>query len=404
MTDSHALLPRIILRPRRAEPFFGRHPWVFSGAIARIEGQPSAGDEVLLVSDRGEPIARGLFNPHSGIQVRLYSWELERPLDDDFWLARLAAAIGLRRDALGLCGPQAACRLVFSEADGLSGLIVDRYADWLLVQFTSLALCLRRANIVRLLEELLQPAGVWLRTEKGIREQEGLEIADGLLTGREPPRPLFIEEHGLRYGVDVVEGQKTGFFLDQRDNRREFVRYVRGGRVLDVCCYAGAFALNAARRGNARDVLAIDVSEAALALARANADANELSARIRFEKSDAFSALERLRDAGEKFDLVALDPPKLARHAKGVAEALRGYHSLNRLALDVLAPGGILVSCSCTGHVLREQFEDMLAQAASSARRSLQILEARGAAPDHPVSVHCPETGYLKCYFLHSGA
>ncbi|MGQ0635349.1 MAG: class I SAM-dependent rRNA methyltransferase [Planctomycetaceae bacterium] len=398
MSIPGSTLARVILKPRRAEPFFGRHPWVFSGAIARVEGDPGAGDEVLLVTDRGEPVARGLFNPHSGIQVRLYCWDVARPIDEEFWKGRLDNAIGLRRDVLGLCDPQSACRLVFSEADGLSGLIVDRYGDWLLLQFTGLALAMRRELLVRLLCERLQPAGVWLRTEKGIRELEGLEAADGLLIGREPPRPLFIEEHGLRYGVDVVEGQKTGCFLDQRENRREFVKYVRGGRVLDVCCYAGAFALNALMHGNASDVLAIDVSEPALTLARANAELNGLSSRLRFERADAFKALENLREANERFDVVVLDPPKLARHNRGVAEALRGYHSLNRLALDVLSPGGILLSCSCTGHVSRTEFAEMLAEAATCAGRSLQVLEARGAAPDHPVSVHCPETEYLKCW------
>lgn len=392
------VLPQVVVKPRRAQPFFGRHPWVFSGAIARVTGEPAVGDEVSLVTDRGEFVARGLFNPLSNIQVRLYSWREEEPLDEAFWSARLDAAIRLRRDVLGWCGPASACRLVFSEADGFSGLIVDRYDDWLLVQFTSRALACRRELLVRLLEEKLKPAGIWLRTEKGIREAEGLEIADGPLTGGEPPRPLFVSEHGLRYGIDVVEGQKTGFFLDQRENRRAFAGYVRGGRVLDVCCYSGGFAMNAVRHGAAREVVAVDVSEAALTHARANAEANGLAAQIRFEKGDAFKTLEALRGANEKFDLVVLDPPKLARHARGIAEALRGYHSLNRMALELLEEDGILVTCSCTGHVSREMFAEMLADAASSAKRPLQILETRGPAADHPTSVHCPETNYFKCH------
>lgn len=391
-------LPKIVLKARRAQPFFSRHPWVFSGAIERAEGSPAPGDEVLLTTDRGEPIARGLFNPNSNIQVRLYGWELDVPLDEAFWSLRLDEAIRLRRDKLRLVAPNAACRLVFSEADGLSGLVVDRYGDWLAVQLTSLALASRRELLVRLLAEKLAPAGIWLRTERGIREAEGLEIADGLLAGAAPSRPIYIEEHGLRYGVDLVEGQKTGFFLDQRDNRREFVRYLTPGRLLDLCCYSGGFAMNALRHGGIREVVAVDISEPALTTARANAELNGLSHPIRFERSDAFKALEALRGAGERFEAVVLDPPKLARHARGVTEALRGYHSLNRLALEVLADDGILVTCSCTGHVAREAFEEMLADAARSARRKLQILETRGAAPDHPVAVSCPETAYLKCY------
>lgn len=398
MSQSPDALPRVVLKARRAQPFFAHHPWVFSGAVARVEGDPQPGAEVLLVTEHGEAVARGLYNPNSNIVVRLYGWESQTPLDEAFWSSRLDEAIRLRRDVLRLVGPDTACRLVFSEADGLSGLVVDRYGDWLSVQLTSLALASRRDLLMRLLNDKLKPAGIWLRTEKGIREAEGLEIADGLLCGETPPRPLFIKEHDLEYGIDIVEGQKTGFFLDQRENRRAVAGYVRGGRVLDLCCYTAGFAMNAARHGAAREVLAIDVSEAALTMARANCERNGLSHTIRFEKSDAFKALEALRGAGERFDLVVLDPPKLARHARGVPEALRGYHSLNRLAIDVLAPDGILVTCSCTGYVEREMFENMLAEAALSAKRRLQILEVRRAAPDHPTSVACEETDYLKCY------
>jgi 23S rRNA (cytosine1962-C5)-methyltransferase len=397
VTES-AELPRVVLKPRRALPFFGRHPWVFSGAVARVTGNPEPGAPVVLVTERDEFIARGLYNPASNIRVRLYSWDPEQPLDEEFWSRRLDAAIALRRQLFGPSLSGQACRLVFSEADGLSGLIVDRYDDFLLVQFTSRALAGLREMLVNLLQSKLEPAGVWLRTEKGIREAEGLEIADGLLAGREPPRPLVITEHGVRYGVDVVEGQKTGFFLDQRDNRQAFLRYLEGPRVLDVCCYTGGFAMNAARHASAPEVLAMDISEPALAIARDNAARNELADRIRFQRSDAFKGLEELRAAGERFNMIVLDPPKLARHARGVDEALRGYHGLNRLALEVLAPGGTLVTCSCTGHVSREMFADVLAQAAASAGRSLQILEMRGPAPDHPVSVHCIETSYLKCF------
>ncbi len=391
-------LPRVVLKPRRAQPFFAHHPWVFSGAVARVEGDPPPGAEVLLVTEHGEAVARGLYNPLSNIQIRLYGWDAQIPLDEAFWSDRLDEALRLRRDVLHLVAADTACRLVFSEADGLSGLVVDRYGDWLSVQLTSLALASRRELLMRLLNEKLSPAGIWLRTEKGIREAEGLEIADGLLCGETPPRPLFIKEHDLQYGIDIVEGQKTGFFLDQRDNRLAAARYVGGGRVLDLCCYSAGFAMNAVRHGAAREVLAVDVSEPALTMARANSEKNGLAHAIRFEKSDAFKALEGLRGAGERFDMVVLDPPKLARHAKGVPEAMRGYHSLNRLAIDVLAPDGILVTCSCTGYVEREMFENMLSEAALSAKRRLQILEVRRAAADHPTSVACEETDYLKCY------
>ena len=392
-------VPQVVLKPRRAQPFFGRHPWVFAGAIARTPAGLNPGDEVALVSDQGEFIARGLFNPHSAIRVRLFSWQPEVALDDDFWRIRLEQAITLRRDRLGWWGPQTGCRLVFSEADGLSGLIVDRYGDWLLLQCTSLALYQRRELVVNLLRELVQPRGIWLRTEKGIREAEGLETADHLLWGEPPPRPLWITENSLSFAVDVVEGQKTGFFLDQRVNRQAFVPLLVPGRLLDVCCFSGGFALNAARDPRITQVVGVDVSAAALEFARRNAEENRLSDRIEFRKGDAFKTLESLVSVGERFANIVLDPPKLARHGAGVDEALRGYHGLNRLALELMEPGGFLVTCSCTGHVSRAQFEEVLGRAAHSARRRMQILDSRGPSPDHPVDANCPESAYLKCVF-----
>ena len=393
-----ATAPRIYLRDRRALPFFSRHPWVFAGAIDRIEGDPLPGSDVALHAADGRFIARGLYNPHSQIRIRLYSWEEGECLDPDFWSRRLDSAIVLRQMLYQQPDGEAACRLVFSEADGLSGLIVDRYGDWLLVQFTSLALAERRDVLLDLLEAKLRPRGIWLRTEKGIRESEGLELADGLARGAEPPRPQFIVENGVRYGVDVVQGHKTGFYLDQRDNRAAVARYVAGHRVLDVFCYTGGFGVSALKLGGAREVHAVDSSEPSLQLAHANAELNQVSSSIRFAKSDAFEELERLAAAGETFDTVILDPPKLTRHRAGLAKALRGYHSLNQLALGVLKPGGILVSCSCSGLIGRDDFVAMLGSVSQRSGRPIQILESRGQAADHPTSVHCLETAYLKCY------
>jgi 23S rRNA (cytosine1962-C5)-methyltransferase len=403
--------PVVILKPRRALPFFGRHPWVFAGAVSRVRGNPQPGDEVVVRSADDEFIARGLFNPHSNIRARLYTWNEEEPLDDAIWTKRIAAAIDGRRQLFGEFTSDTACRLINSEGDGLSGLVVDRYGEWLLVQFTSLALYERRDAIISILAESLQPRGVWLRTEKGIRKAEGLEARDGLIAGEEPPRPLFLEEHGVRYGVDVVEGQKTGFFLDQRENRRAVAEYLArveqnpgiskslgSCRVLDVFCYNGGFSLAAAMLGGAKETLGVDSSETAITLARANAELNGVADRCHFERADAFEKLEQLTDAGERFDAVVLDPPKLCRHRKAVPQALKGYFSLNRLAVGVLNPGGLLVSCSCSGLVSREEFEEMLATVAVRSGREMQILEIRGQSPDHPVAVTCREGAYLKCY------
>ncbi|MCA9073410.1 MAG: class I SAM-dependent rRNA methyltransferase [Planctomycetaceae bacterium] len=390
-------LPTVTLKRRRALPFFSRHPWVFTGAIDSVDEGVEPGCEVAVRSDDGTFIARGLFNPESNIRVRLYSWDAEQPLDDDFWSQKLDEAIALRERLFADVPSRQACRLVFSEGDGLSGLTVDRYGDWLLVQLTSLALYERRELLVELLQSKLQPRGIWLRTEKGIREAEGLVQDDGLIAGEAPPRPLFIEEHGLRFGVDVVEGQKTGYYFDQRDNRQAIARYTQGTRVLDLHCYTGGFGIAAARSGGAREVLGVDSSAAAITMAGENAVMNEVADRVHFEKGDVAKKLAELSGAGESYDVVILDPPKMARHKKGIDSALKAYTALNREAMKVVAPGGILVTCSCSGLVGRELFLGAVTRAALQVDRSVQLLESRGQASDHPVSVYCPESDYLTC-------
>lgn len=398
LTEDVALkLPEVILKPRNALPFFSHHPWVYQGAVHKVVGDAAPGAEVLLRSDKGQFIARGLFNPFSNIRVRLYAWDESQPLDEAFWSRRLDAAIALRRALFGEFTADLACRLVNSEGDQLSGLTVDRYGDWLLVQLTSLALYERKDLLLKLLQEQLQPRGIWLRTEKGIRAAEGLEVADGLLAGEPPPRPLFIAENGIRYGLDVAEGQKTGFFLDQRENRLFFSQFVRGAKVLDMFSYTGGFSLNALVHGGAREVVAVDVSESALQLARSNADLNGVGDRLKTLKSDGFKALESIAATDERFDAVILDPPKMARHRAGVDAALRGYLSLNQLAMNVLKPGGWLLTCSCSGHVDQAMFLEVLGRAALQAGRHLQFLAVRGPAMDHPRSAHCLESDYLKC-------
>jgi len=326
------------------------------------------------------------------------SWDAARPIDETFFSERLDAAIALRRDVLKLDGPGTACRLVFSEADGLSGLTVDRYDKHLVVQLTSLALAERREMLLRLLQEKLNPAGIWLRTEKGIRDVEGLPLTDGLLAGEEPPRPLFIEENGIRYGIDITTGHKTGFYLDQRDNRTALARYCSGLNVLDLFCYTGGFGLAAVVNGGAARCHSVDASEPALGLAAANAELNGVSAKMSFEKGDVFDVAERLRDEGKRYGAVALDPPKMARRRGTLPTALKGYVRLNRAAVEMLEPNGILLTCSCSGLVSRDDFEAVLSKVAVDTGRNLQILEARGSAADHPASVACPENSYLKCY------
>jgi 23S rRNA (cytosine1962-C5)-methyltransferase len=387
-------LPSVVLLPRRARPFFGRHPWVYPGAIAQVEGTPVDGQEVELLSHARNFIALGLYNSQSKIRVRLYSWAPGR-LDEAFFRARIDAAVRLRKSILGLAGPRQACRLIFSEGDGLSGLTVDRYDQWLVVQFTSLGLGQRREMLLKLLRERLQPRGILLRTERGIGKLEGLELSDGPLWGEMPAEPIVVEEAGVQFLVDLREGQKTGFYLDQRDNRQAAAKYAHGRRVLDAFCYTGGFGLHAARAG-ATAVLGVDVSEPALALARQNTERNGLT-NLTFVREDVFRQLDLLVDAGERFGMVVLDPPKFARARNAIEEALRGYRRLQSQALKLLDPDGILVVSCCSGLIDMPMLEQLLAQLAVEERREIQILERRGQAADHPVAVTCLESSYLKC-------
>ena len=386
----------VVLKPKRARPFFGRHPWVLDTAVLRLDGTPADGDVVDLATHDGTFVARGLWNASSKLRVRLYAFDAATRLDDGLWKSRIASAVALRQ-SLGLGDAGGATRLVNSEGDDLSGLIVDRYGEWLSVQVTALAMSHRLDTICDALESLVAPKGILLRgAERGLAKLEGLHLPDRLVRGTAPSGPIFVTEHGLKFGVDLTEGQKTGFYLDQRDNRQAAARFARGRRVLDMFCYSGGFATACAVSGGARSVLAVDSSAKATALAKANADLNG-AANVSVETADAFEKLAALKTAGDRFGMVILDPPKFARSRASLDDAMRAYHRINRLAVDLLEPGGILVTNSCSGAVSREDFLVMLAGVAQRSGRTIQLLECRGAAPDHPVSAGCLEGEYLKC-------
>jgi 23S rRNA (cytosine1962-C5)-methyltransferase len=386
----------VVLKPKRARPFFGRHPWVLDTAVLRVDGAPADGEVVDLATHDGTFVGRGLWNSSSKLRVRLYAFDAATRLDDGLWKSRIASAVGLRQ-SLGLADVGGAARLVNSEGDDLSGLIVDRYGAWLSVQVTALAMSHRLDAICDALESLVAPKGILLRgAERGLAKLEGLHLPDRLVRGTAPSGPIFVTEHGMKFGVDLTEGQKTGFYLDQRDNRQAAARFARGRRVLDMFCYSGGFATACAVGGGARSVLAVDSSAKATALAKANADLNG-AANVTVETADAFEKLAALKTAGDRFGMVILDPPKFARSRASLDDAMRAYHRINRLAVDLLEPGGILVTNSCSGAVSREDFLVMLAGVAQRSGRTIQLLECRGAAPDHPVSAGCLEGEYLKC-------
>ena len=396
MTVSSAVSGQVFLKPKRAQPFYARHPWVFAGAVDRIEGEPADGTVVDVRSHVGNFIARGLINSQSKIQVRLYSWDEKVELDREFFRARLQRALRLRHDMLKLNnGPDAAYRIVFSEADTLSGMVVDRYGGWLTVQFTSLAMAARREMFGELLTELLGCKGVYLRTEKGIGKLEGVTLQDGLLCGEAPPPEVVIHENGLRFAVNLTEGQKTGYYLDQRDNRAAVAKFCRGKRVLDAFCYSGGFGIYAAAAG-AAEVECVDASDPALALVARNAELNNLS-QIVAVKSDIFHYLDAQVAAKRQFDVVILDPPKFARDRASIPQAMRGYRQLVQQGLKLLAPDGVLVKCCCSGLITMDMLEEVVAQTALDDKRDLQLLSRTGPAADHPVSVTCREGAYLKC-------
>jgi 23S rRNA (cytosine1962-C5)-methyltransferase len=328
-------LPVVRLRPGREGPSRGRHPWIFSGAVGSTHGDPADGDEVRVESSGGQFVCRGLWNSRSQIVVRGYRWE-DLPIDEPFLRHRIRSALEYRRllaraGRIPLPGadPSSALRLVFSEGDGLSGMTVDRYGEWLSVQFTSLALARRMDLLLDLLEEEVRPRGILLRTEKGIGEEEGLVLRDGLLRGEDPPAALELDEDGLRLRVDLRTGQKTGFYLDQRDNRRLAGSLAAGRTAADVCCYTGGFALSMARAG-ATSVVGVDASASALELAAANARANDLEARVTFQRSDALRWLREEGERGRRYDLVVLDPPRFARSRRGIAVRAPGVRAPER--------------------------------------------------------------------------
>jgi 23S rRNA (cytosine1962-C5)-methyltransferase len=389
----------VVLKAQRAQPFFARHPWVFAGAIQAVSGNPPDGAVVDVRTDAGKFIARGLFNRQSKIHARLYSWDEGDSLDRAFFKHRLERAVALRHDVLRLNrSPRSAYRAVFSEADQLSGLVVDRYADHLAVQFTSLGLAERRHLIAELLTEVLQPAGIYLRTEKGVGQLEGVTLTDGLLSGTAPPAEVVVEENGLQFAANLAEGQKTGYYLDQRDNRQAVRHLAAGRRVLDAFSYSGGFGVYAAA-GGAVAVDCVDASEPALKLAARNAELNGLT-QLKFHQADVFKHLDGLVTSGAKYDLIVLDPPKFARNRAALPKAMQGYRKLHKQALKLLDRDGLLVSCCCTGLVSPGDFEEVIAQAVADGRRDVQILERRGPAADHPVGIAAREGGYLKCVVM----
>jgi len=385
---------RLVLRKNQDRRLRGGHPWVFSNEVALVEGQPGPGDLVEVADFRGAFLGRAYYNAHSLICARLMTRGRDE-VDAELFVKRLERALRLREAMLP--GERTA-RVVYGESDQLPGLVVDRYGEHLVVQVLTLGMELRQDTIRAALERVLAPRGVVRAADSPLRALEGLPLERGVWWGEVPERVEVIVE-GFQVEVDLLHGQKTGLFLDQRLNRRVAEARAAGRRVLDLCCYQGEWSLHAAR-GGAASVLAVDSSEPALAAASRNLARNGLAERVTLRRGDVFEVLRSLEQAGERFGLVVLDPPALVKSRKHMAAGARAYRELNRAAMAMLTEEGTLVTCSCSHHLDDVLFRQVLLESARHAHRPFRIVEWRGESPDHPQLLAVPETHYLKCAVL----
>ncbi len=382
----------ITLRKTRETRVRGGHPWIYASEIEKVEGAFENGDIVDVNDFRGKFIGRGFYNPASQISLRILTRNDEK-CDRAFFEKRVRDAWEYRKL---LCDPNS-CRLIYSESDFLPGLVVDKFADILVLQSLSLGIERIKDMLCDILMEVVQPAGIWERSDVPVRRLEGLEQTTGLLRG-EVPDEVDMVENGIHFLVDVKHGQKTGFFLDQKQNRAAIAPLCRDARVLDCFCHNGSFSLHAAKYG-AKSVLGVDISEEALEVARRNAAINGFT-NVAFQAANCFDLLREQTDAGEQYDLVILDPPAFTKNKAAVQSAIRGYKEINLRGLKLVRPGGFLVTCSCSQHVLPEMFQDVINQAARDAKKRIRLVEYRTQGYDHPILPQSVETKYLKTMIL----
>ena len=391
--------PQLTLKQGRERSLLRRHPWIFSGAIAEVRGTPHTGDTVGVRAADGSFLAWAAYSPASQIRARVWSFDEAEIPGPDLFERRIAAALALRRAEIP-SETTDALRLVHGESDGLPGLVADRYADTLVVQLLSAGCERWRETLIEILRAQSGCTRVYERSDTEGRELEGFAASTGLIAGPAADRALEIVEHGIRYEVDAAAGQKTGFYLDQRDNRARVGLLAGGREMLNCFCYTGGFALSALA-GGARSVLSIDSSGPALELAKRNLALNGVEAgRAEWLEADVFGALRKLQREGRQFDFIVLDPPKFAPTPKDAERAARGYKDINLNALKLLRRGGLLATFSCSGGVSPELFQKIVAGAAADAGASLLLRERYRAAPDHPVRIEFPEGEYLKGLLL----
>jgi 23S rRNA (cytosine1962-C5)-methyltransferase len=386
----------LILRRGREKPVLNHHPWLFSGAVQRIEGDPMPGDVVQIVAGDGRFLALALFNSHSQIQARILTWH-DEAIGNSFWRIKIERALN-HRALLNLEPATTAYRLINAEADGLPGLVVDKYGDFLVMQCLAFGIDSRKEMLAHLLADFLQPAGIIERSDVDIRQKEGLPPVSGLLWGEAPPAETIIRENGYHFGVDLLAGHKTGFYLDQRQNRPAVCQpsYVAHKTILNAFAYTGGFAIYAAAL-EAAAITNIDSSIPALEQAERNMALNGFQRpQDEYIAGDVFEVLRYYREEGQQFDMVILDPPKFAHSQRDLQRASRGYKDLNMQALHLIHPGGLLATFSCSGLVSADLFQKILFAAAIDAHRDVQIIQPLGQPADHPILLTFPESAYLK--------
>lgn len=375
--------------------YFTFQPAIFPRLLGQVSSDARPGDFVNVYDKNGNPTGGGLFNPRAKIPLRVVTHSTE-PVDESYFEGALRRAVELRRTLFKLDEQTDAYRLINSDGDGLSGLTIDRYGDTLLCEVYSLGIAQRLPRWLPWLHEWAGTKFARVQVDHDLGSLEGIKPSIFNETNAAAPRAVKIREHGIRYEVDFAEGHKTGFFCDQRDNRRALARFTPGARVLDLCCYTGGFSLNARLTGGAVDVTSVDLDEVALAQAKRNANLNQ--ARLKFVHADAFAYARQMQTNGEKWDVVVLDPPKFifTRDEHGNWEGRQKYEDLNLLAISLVKPEGIFVTCSCSGLLSLEDFEAHVIKAAHRQNRRLQFFDRTGAGPDHPVYSNCLESRYLK--------
>jgi 23S rRNA (cytosine1962-C5)-methyltransferase len=386
---------RLILKKGREKPLKHKHPWIFSGAVERLEGDPGPGETIEIRSFGGEFLAQGAFSPESQIQARVWSWQEDQVISADYFRLKIRQAIRYR-EKIKYDYPMR--RLIHAESDGLPGLIVDQYGDVLVMQLLSVGSDHWRDDLVQILAEETGAKSIYERSDVAVRKLEGLEPSTGLLYGKEPEELLHIEQDDLQYWIDIRKGHKTGYYLDQHANRILVGKFCKGLKVLDCFCYSGGFSMQALKNG-AESVTLVDESERALKLAERHISSNQLPGdRVTTQKGDVFEVLRKLRDQAKSFDVIILDPPKFAPTAAFASRAARGYKDINLLAFKLLNQGGLLTTFSCSGGISRDFFLRILSGAALDAGVNARIQLHMGQSADHSINLSFPEGTYLKGY------